>query len=326
MPRPAKRATSADVARAAGVSRATVSYVLNNRPDQSIPDTTRRRVLEAAESLEYRPHGNARSLVSGRSDIVLLSVPDLPIGTGISRFVEEFAAALAEHGLTLVTHLAAARGRPLPDVCATVGATAVTGFAPFDADTARALRAAGAEVVLPSPTDVPDIMLPIGSIQAEHLIGRGHQRLGYALPAHPRFQQMAAERLRGVEQACVETGLQPPVTATVSLDVGVAADAVTNWIGQGVTGICAFNDETAVAVLAGAQSRAVRVPEELAVIGVDDILVAPLTNPPLTTVRFDLHAVARRRAELVVAGLTGHDAPAATESEISAGLVERSST
>ncbi|WP_083734302.1 LacI family DNA-binding transcriptional regulator [Actinomadura sp. CNU-125] len=108
-----QRPTSSDVARAAGVSQTTVSFVLNNRPGQSIPEETRRRVLDAARRLDYRPHASARALAAGRSDIVLLSIPDLPIGQGISRFVEGLAAALADHGLTLVTHLAGVRGRPL---------------------------------------------------------------------------------------------------------------------------------------------------------------------------------------------------------------------
>src|SRR3954471_9609606 len=171
MTSPTKRSTSADVARAAGVSRTTVSFVLNDKPGLSIPEETRKRVLDAARRLDYRPRASARSLAAGRSDVVLFAIPDLPIGAGISRFAEELAAALAHLGLTLVTHLAGAHGRPLPDVCATVGATAVVGFVSFDADTVRALHRAGAQVVLPSPTEhIADAMLPIGRVQARHLI------------------------------------------------------------------------------------------------------------------------------------------------------------
>ncbi|WP_243867408.1 LacI family DNA-binding transcriptional regulator [Actinophytocola oryzae] len=323
---PTKRVTSADVAQAAGVSRATVSYVLNDRPGQSIPEATRRRIIETAERLEYRPHGTARSLASGRSDIVLLSVPDLPIGASISRFVEELATALAESGLTLVTHLASAGGRPLPDVCATVGATAVIGFTPFDTDIVRALRRAGAEVVLPSPIDDAAPMLPIGHVQARHLVDRGHRRLGYALPAHPNFEQTAAERLLGVTEICVEARLPPPMTVTLRLDEDTAADAVHQWSEAGITGICAFNDETAIAVLAGARRRNLHIPGDIAVIGADDIPVAPLTTPPLTTVRFDLHAAARRRAETLVASLSGRVMPNAATTGADARLIRRSST
>jgi DNA-binding LacI/PurR family transcriptional regulator len=78
MDHPAKRVTSADVARAAGVSRTTVSFVLNGRPGWSIPDETRNRVLDAARELRYRPRAAARALAAGRSDIVLLSCPPPP--------------------------------------------------------------------------------------------------------------------------------------------------------------------------------------------------------------------------------------------------------
>src|SRR4051812_43365688 len=78
-----RRATSADVAREAGVSRATVSYVLNDTPHQKIPEATRRRVLEAAARLGYAPSAAARTLRTGRSDVVLGMLPDWPIGPAV---------------------------------------------------------------------------------------------------------------------------------------------------------------------------------------------------------------------------------------------------
>ncbi|PAK28031.1 hypothetical protein CJD44_00880 [Streptomyces sp. alain-838] len=159
-----KRPTSADVAREAGVSRTTVSYVLNNRPGQTIPEETRQRVLQAAERLHYRPHASARALAAGRTDVVLLSIPDLPMGASLSRYVEELAAALADHGLTLVTHLMRAHGRALTDVCAAVGASAVLGFHSFDEDTVRALHRLGTTVVMPA-TDYSPVMAGLGRTQ-----------------------------------------------------------------------------------------------------------------------------------------------------------------
>ncbi|MFF3659293.1 LacI family DNA-binding transcriptional regulator [Streptomyces olivochromogenes] len=324
MDRPAKRATSADVARVAGVSRTTVSFVLNDKPGQTIPEETRRRVLEAARSLEYHPHSSARALAAGRSEIVLLSVPDMPIGPGTSRFIEELAAALVEHGLTLVTHLSGARGRPLPDVCATVNASAVVGFESFDADTVRALYSAGAEFVFPSQMDDSHSMRAIGRMQAEYLIGRGHRRIGYAMPANRGLRTMAEDRLHGVTAACAAAGVAPPVVASTNLEVAAAARAVTEWTAQSVTGVCAFNDETAIAILAGMREHGLAAPADLAVIGVDDVPTARLAAPPLTTVSFALHELSRRRAEVIVAGLTGRE-PSFTAEAISPQLVERSS-
>ncbi|GAA2159618.1 LacI family DNA-binding transcriptional regulator [Actinomadura napierensis] len=322
MTRPAKRPTSADVARAAGVSRATVSYVLNDRPGQSIPQETRHRILEAARRLDYRPHASARALAAGRSDIVLLAISALPIGPGISRLIEELDAALADNGLTLVTHLAGSRGRPLPDVCATVGASAVIGLEPFDDGTIEALHRAGAEVVLPV-RDVAPAMNEIGRMQAEHLIERGHRRLGYAMPADPALIRMAEARLQGVTASCAAAELVPPVVLQVNLDD--PAGVVTGWTARKVTAVCAYNDEIAIAVLAGMRDQGLSAPADLAVIGADDIPTARFAGPPLTTVCFDAHEVGRRRAETIAAGLTGdqrHPLPA----QPAPRLIERSST
>ena len=307
MGQPAKRVTSADVARAAGVSRTTVSFVLNGKPGWSIPDETRNRVLDAARQLDYRPRASARALAAGRSDIVLLAIPDLPIGTGISRFIEELAAALAGHGLTLVTHLGGAHGRALPDVCATLEASAVTALGSFSEEMAEALHRAGAQVVLPVQDAAP-AMAEIGRIQAAHLIGRGHHRLGYALPAEPALAPMAAQRLAGAALACAAAGLEPPVAEKAGLD-GVSGQlAVASWRTRSVTGVCAFNDEVAMAVLAGVRAQGLTVPADLAVVGADDIPVARLAAPPLTTVAFDLHEAGRHRAEAIVAGLEQREA------------------
>lgn len=223
---PAKRPTSTDVARVAGVSRTTVSFVLNDRPGQSIPEETRRRVIEAARHLDYRPHASARALVAGRSDIVLLAVPGLPLGAGITRFVEELDAALAEHGMTLVTHLTGECGRSLADVCASVNASAVVGFGSFDKETARELRRSGAAIVFPTGADDSPATRTVGRMQVEHLVARGHRRLGYALPGHPHLLPMGIERLRGAEEACDAVGIEPPVSLETTLDSDRAAGVV----------------------------------------------------------------------------------------------------
>lgn len=311
MTRPAKRITSTDVARAAGVSQTTVSFVLNDKPGHSIPEATRLRILEVARELDYRPHASARALAAGRSDVVLLSVPDLPIGSGISRFIEEMAAALADQGLTLVTHLAGAHGRPLADVCATVNAATVIGLSPFDEDTVQALYRAGADAVLPSGQEhaVAAAAVPVGRLQAEYLAGQGHRRIGYALPAHPGLREMADGRLAGAAGACAAAGLEPPVVLSTSLDIEAAATAAGEWATRSVTGVCAFNDETAIAVLAGMREHGLTAPGDLAVIGVDDIPVARLAAPPLTTVGIDLRDAGRRRAAMIMASLASREAP-----------------
>jgi DNA-binding LacI/PurR family transcriptional regulator len=99
-----RRVTSADVARMAGVSRATVSYVLNDTPHQTISADTRDRVLHAAAELGYAPSAAARTLRTGRSDVVLCLLPDWPIGQEVGALLTNLSGALAGHGLTFVAH------------------------------------------------------------------------------------------------------------------------------------------------------------------------------------------------------------------------------
>ncbi|MEU0743757.1 LacI family DNA-binding transcriptional regulator [Streptomyces sp. NPDC006134] len=325
MTHPGKRTTSADVARLAGVSRTTVSYVLNNRPGEVIPEETRRRVLEAAERLQYRANSSARALAAGRSDIVLLSIPDLPIGPSISRLVEELASALAEHGLTLVTHLMAGQTRGLPDVCAAVGASAVLGFEAFDDDDVQAMQRLGVTVVPPHTAGLLPPMSPLGRLQAEHVIARGHRRIGYLLPSQVRFRNMAEERLQGVATACADAGVEPPVALTAEMEIEDLLRPLRLWSEAGVTAVCAFNDEHAIALLAAMQHAGLRAPTDLAVVGADDIPMARFASPALSTVYFDLQEAGRRRAEAVVAGLR-EGRPCPPSPATSLRLVQRSST
>jgi DNA-binding LacI/PurR family transcriptional regulator len=148
---------------------------------------------------------------------------------------------------------------------------------------------------------------PVGRLQAEYLIGRGHRRVGYAMPAHPSLREMAEDRLEGAVEACAGAGIEPPVVLSTGLEIAAAAAAVEQWASGSVTGVCAFNDETAIAVLAGMRERGLAAPSDLAVVGVDDIPTARLTAPPLTTVGLDLRRAGRARAEMIVASLAGRE-------------------
>ena len=305
MRRVSNRITSTDVAREAGVSPSTVSFVLNDTRGQTIPEETRRRVLEAAKRLDYRPRASARSLAAGHSDVVLLALPGLPISANLSRFIEQLAAALAEQRLSLVTHLADGHGRPLPDLCAAVDASAVISLIPFDEETTEALHRAGAAVVLGTGSQARAELQEIGRFQAQHLIGQGRGRLGYALPGEHATQFRVRERLRGVVAACAERGLAEPIALEVAMDGPRAALAVDQWTDASVTAVCAYNDETAMAVLAGMHLRDLRAPDDIAVIGVGDIPAAQVSIPPLTTIGFDYEGTGRELAQAIRDSLAG---------------------
>jgi DNA-binding LacI/PurR family transcriptional regulator len=312
-----RRVTSAQVAERSGVSRATVSYVLNATPNQSIPEETRRRVLQAAEELGYTPYAPARALRSGRSDVVLFLIPEWPIGPAIARLVEDLTVALTAHRLTLVVHAHPRSARPIIDLWKAIAPAAVINHQALNDDEVRATRRANIPVVTPrfgfdgaetgAGGTFAGFQRWIGRVQAQHLAATGHHRIGYALPDDDRLAAFAGPRLEGVRQACTELGLDGPVAQTVALDAASAARAVRHL--SPVTGICAYNDEVALAVLAGMRAGRLVAPDDIAVVGVDDTPAAALTFPALTTVATGMSTLGQYLATAVAHALDGRPAP-----------------
>ncbi|MBX9244399.1 LacI family DNA-binding transcriptional regulator [Actinotalea ferrariae] len=302
--------TGADVARASGVSRTTVSYVLNGRQDVSIPEATRERVREVAARMGYTPSVAGRALRTGRSDLVLCVLPDWPVGPVIDTLLDHLATELADRGLSVLVHHD--RGpRPLADLWRAVTPRAVVGLATFAPADERAMRQAGIQVLSNAlDDDARRFAVPqqrIGAAQVEHLAVRGHRAIGYAGPTDRRLAQFADRRLAGVRAACAERGLPEPVLEPVELDVESAAAAVRTWraAGEPVTAVAAYNDEVALAVLAGVRAEGLRTPDDVAVIGVDDHPLARVAAPPLTTVWQAVDAQAHYLALAVLAALDG---------------------
>jgi DNA-binding LacI/PurR family transcriptional regulator len=312
-----KRITGGDVAREAGVSRATVSYVLNDAPNQKIPEETRRRVLDTAARLGYLPSAAATTLRRGRSDVVLGLLPDWPLGHAMGRFMQELATAFARHRLTFVMHPGTRGTRPLTEVWKTITPVAVLALDALSPAEASAIRTAGVEVVVTLRDSAEqrrgEVLLPenpIGALQARHLAA-SHRRLGYAYPRDDRVAVFARPRLEGVREVCTELGLREPDVRTVPLDPKGAAEVVRSWLAADptVTGICAFNDLVAMAVLSGLRQLGLHAPADLAVVGVDDVPGAAVADPPLTTVVQDFTALAEHQARSVVAALAGEPIP-----------------
>jgi DNA-binding LacI/PurR family transcriptional regulator len=326
-----RRVTSADVARLAGVSRATVSYVLNDTPRQTISAGTRGRVLDAAASLGYAPSAAARTLRTGRSEVVLCLLPDWPIGPEVGTMLAGLSTELARAGLTFVVHPGNREDRPANEIWKAITPAAVIAFADFSPGEMAAMRAAGVALVVAlfgrEPQHGRELEMPqqlVGRRQVEHLAAAGHTRVGYAYPDDERLRIFADPRLAGVRSACRSGGLQEPVRETVALSAEQAAEAVRRWRAAGVTGVCAYNDEVALAVLAGVRLLGLTVPADLAVIGVDDIPPARLAAPPLTTVTTDQALVAAHLCETVLAAMSGRPGPIFPAADL-VGVVQRKS-
>jgi DNA-binding LacI/PurR family transcriptional regulator len=297
--------------------------VLNSTPHHVIPEQTRQRVLAAAAELGYTPSPAARALASGHSDVVLLLLPDWPIGPAAGGLLENLSTALADRGLTFVAHPYSAV-RPVSEVWKAITPAAVVTFEELDQMETKKLQAAGVELAValfggrrgPRAMDNPEQR--IGRLQVEHLAAAGHRHLGYAWPDDRRVLTFAEARLEGVRQTCTDLGLAEPHVLTVPLTPQGAADAVLAWrkAERAVTGICAYNDDVALAVLAGARQQGCDVPRDLAVIGVDNIPAAAVAMPPLTTVQPDLQAMSRYIADTITRKLSGRPSPRQPGSDI----------
>jgi DNA-binding LacI/PurR family transcriptional regulator len=303
------RITSTDVAREAGVSRTTVSYVLNGVSQRGISASTATRVREAAARLGYLPSAAARSLRRGHSELVLVVVGDWPYSYAVSQVIEHLTRQLAPRGLTVLVHHRTRDSPPITELCWTVDAAAVISLEGVSDREEETLQAAGIHVTHPrtaAATDHPGILVAaspdIGRLQVEHLAAAGHRRIAYALPDDPTLAVFAVPRLGGARAACERLGLTTPHEQQVPLNPSGAAAAVAAFrsLDDPVTAVCAYNDDVALAVLAGMAAHQLTAPTDLAVIGVDNIPTAALASPPLTTVDFHPAAIGRHLAAIVL--------------------------
>lgn len=318
----APRVTAADVARVAGVSRATVSYVLNDTPNQKIPPQTRERVLEAARTLGYIPSSAARALAKGRSDGVLLVLPDWPMGSTMTSIIERLTDEFDANGLSLLTRRRRP-DQPLTALWADLLPRAVIALEDIDPREEEVMHAAGihvASALFAPGRDGNAHAIPqslIGDLQVQHLAATGHRHLAYAAPRDPRVRVFLEPRLDGVRRACLDLGLDQPVTTEIDLDARDAAAAVQQWRAADprITAVCAYNDDLAFAVLAGMRTLGLSAPGDLAVIGVDNVPLSPFAAPPLTTVDPNQAVTAAHLARVVINGLAGKRPPPAPRSD-----------
>lgn len=307
------RVTAADVAKKAGVSRATVSYVLNDAPNQTISASTRQAVHEAAQALGYRPHPMAQSLKRGHSTTVLLPLPGLTMSHVIAQAIDGCAVALSRSGLTLVTDfsrhddpadqveawlrlhpaavidLALAAGDPVLDGLRAVGV--------------RLLSTSELAVAGQAPADT--MALRARETQVDYLLATGRRRLLLAGPGAPD-----AAVTRRVESALGKAARAAGATLTRSRAPMTRAgvDAVVAAWRKGRTrpdAICAYNDEFAIALLSALAAAGVGVPDDVAVIGVDDIPMAAMVTPTLTTVAGDFRSFGEALAAATSAAIDG---------------------
>lgn len=248
----------------------------------------------------------------------------------MGRLVEHLATGFTEVGLTLIaqpwTSVSA------PDAWATLSPAAVLAWS-ITGDEAERMRHDGIPVVASVAGGDDPIARwvrgaredAVAELLVERMVTAGRERLGYAAPADERMAETSHLRLQALERACAARGLAPPVRAQIPLDPAGAGALVESWFqaDPAITGICAHDAVSAMAVLAGARRMGATVPDDLAVIGVNDSPAAALTSPALTMVEVDAVETTRYIVAVVRALLDGDALPAEPSSV--ASLRERES-
>lgn len=318
------RPTHVDVARLAGVSTATVSYVLNKSKGRRISERTHEAVIRAAEQLGYRPNVAARNLARGKSGVVLYVVPRVAVGEMPMQAGNQMTTELARMGLLQVQIFETDDDQYVIEAIRHLDPIAVTSLFPLSAGARAAAVSAHVPVIeigtLPA---LGDPHLAVGSLRVGHLVARGHRRLAFAYTGTAKWVALGDYWLAGVAGAARERDLPPLAVDAVTIET--VAAVVTEWHRNGVTAVCAQSDEVAFLVLHGIREAGLHCPGELAVIGVDANPMGAFSSPPLTTVEFDPGAVADAA---IAAVLTELGQPAAEPPQFTdiARLIVRSST
>lgn len=320
----AARPTTADVARLASVSTATVSYVLNNAEGRRISADTREAVYRAAKLLGYRPNLAARNLARGKGGVVLYVVPHVAVGEMPMQAGSRMTTALARQGLLQVQIFETDDDQHVVDAIQNLDPVAVTSLFPLSAVALRAVRAAGIpHIDIGTLPALGDPHLAVGEMRVDHLVSRGHRRIAFAYTGIARWRPLGDYWFEGVSRAARLRDLPPVRVGEVTLDN--AATVATGWVADGVTAVCAQSDEIACLVLYGLHRAGLACPGDLAVMGVDASPMGVMSTPPLTTVQFDPAAVADAAVAAVFERL-GHPAPPSPKLTDIAQLVVRSST
>jgi DNA-binding LacI/PurR family transcriptional regulator len=311
------RITSTQVAQEAGVSQATVSYVLNDSTTQRISPETRASVRAAAERLGYRPHAAARALRKGRSDTVLLPFAGFAMVHVLGEMVNASSVALARHGLTLVTDLTT---YPTPEEKARawlrLDPTAIVDLLlPRDDKAVEHLRHSGVSVVsaaVPAPAgqlSAADVLTDEARhLQVRHVLDQGARNLVLAAPSADRRAYIVRGRQRAMRQAVRRAGAKLTVQ-DVEMDRESMRAAARGWRNADAKpdAICAYNDELAIGLLSALAEQGVRVPHDLAVIGLDDLPLAAAVSPTVTTVRYAIDEAGDALAATAKALIDGAD-------------------
>ncbi len=318
-----KRAvTIRDVAKAAGVSVATVSSVLNNSNQTRISPETRERVLRVARELGYRPRRVAQGLRKGLTYLVGLSIPlqpDPPLSPFFYEAVSGALKAAKERGWMVSILGFKDRAEELTLLRKAITQRLVDGvllFDPQESDPRFSLLKGGLPFVVIGRTDDPEIYtvdndnVQAAKLATQHLIHLGHKRIAFV---HiPLNYFTAIDRLEGYRQALTEAGLPFRKELLIEADgyYGVEAGyramlSLLEKVKERPTAVLAMDDTLALGCIQAAAEKGLKVPDDLAVVGFNDSAFSAHCEPPLTTVRIFAETLAYYAVDMLLRLIQG---------------------
>ncbi|MET9019124.1 LacI family DNA-binding transcriptional regulator [Actinopolymorpha sp. NPDC004070] len=338
-----------DVAKHAGVSPSTVSNVLNGRAGRTRPDTTE-RVRRAVRELGYAPNQLARQLRTGQVRTIGLIVPSVanPFWGFVALRVEQAARERGYQVLLCNAERDTEREVRFAETLLDSGVRGlIFGSSPLSFDHLGHLQGRGLQVVAfdRSPAGVSPLV--VGSVEIDnvlaarlaisHLTGLGHRRIG--LLSGPIRTVSRRERLAGYRQALLDAGITPDDDLVWQGTAGgTFGDAESAELGRTgahqllsrpdrPTALFTINDMYALGAYAGARDLGLRVPDDLSVVGFDDLpVLAEVATPPLTTVRQPLPQMMRTATTQLIGRLEGERSGPPDHTTATPELVVRQST
>jgi len=336
-----KRITSQDVANLAGVSRTTVSFVVNKNPRFSIRPGTVQKVQEAARVLGYIPNATARALASRRAKAVGLVMTRDPRYIASDPFLPQILGGLLDvvkqAQLNLLTDWVEP-GQQYQTYSSLIRAKHIDGMIlmtpRYDDPGLKALRETDIPVVLMGMVPGCDLYsVDVENVAAartavRHLISLGHQRIACILNA-PSPYSSACQRLQGYQQALEEAGLAYDETL-----VGFADFDATSGYSQmrsllaerpGFTAAFVASDNVALGALAAILDTGLKVPDDISLVGFDDIPMSSYIHPALTTIHMPAREIAQQSCHLLMRLIAG-ERPEERALTLPTELITRGST
>lgn len=300
---PLTPATTSDIARAAGVSRATVSHVLNNHRGKFSAETES-RVLAALEQLKYRPSMGGRALANGRSDIIIVVLPRSTVGISVQEALDLIVEEAAAIGASVLTRFATSEVSSTVNALLYIRPLAVMDLGGLSEDERDELERAGV-VVVPerrdSSNEDPEVVA--GRAQVDLLLPGKRRVLAATLRDLRGVSPSARGRVAGVIAGCEARGLAPPEIVEVDIDLDRAVEALGAALARGPVGIACYNDDVATVVFAAARKLGLSIPEDVAIVGMDATPLGGLLDPPLTSVRMNIAAAIRYNMDALRAAI-----------------------